>query len=162
MPKQWIGWLDADEPTRQRLNSLTTKHATAWLSGRELLKINSQGEFVAGLIWVSGLKIRNEPYICPNCGRESNLFGVHAVTCQRSGSISRGHSALRDTVAQLLTRAGISTVPEQRFPNSLDRPADLLVSSWHGGTMAVDFTIITPTSASAYLFFFFLRRGRST
>ena len=56
---------------------------------------------------------------------------------------------LRDTVAELLTRAGISTVPEQRLPNSLDRPADLLVSSWHGCTMALDFTIITPTRASA-------------
>ena len=74
---------------------------------------------------------------------------MHAVTCQRSGAISRGHSALRDTVAELLTRDGISTVPEQRLPNSLDRPADLLVSSWHGCTMALDFTIITPTRASA-------------
>ena len=40
---------NADEPTRQRLNSLTTPHATAWLSPLTLLKIISQGEFVAGL-----------------------------------------------------------------------------------------------------------------
>ena len=38
----------ADEPTRQRLNSLTTPHATAWLSSSALLQLMSQGEFVAG------------------------------------------------------------------------------------------------------------------
>ena len=32
-------WRSADELTTQRLNSLITPHATAWLSCRELLKI---------------------------------------------------------------------------------------------------------------------------
>ena len=148
LTKDWL-WRSADELTTQRLNSLITPHATAWLSCRELLKILSQGEFVGGLTWVSGLKIRDEPYICPDCGREADVFGVHAVTCQRSGSISRGHSVLRNAIAELFAKAGISAAPKQRLPNSLDRPADLLVSSWGGSTVAVDFTIITPTRASA-------------
>ena len=67
----------------------------------------------------------------------------------RSGAISRGHTALRDTVAELLTVAGITTAPEQKLPDGQERPADLLVSSWRGRTVAVDFTIITPNRASS-------------
>ena len=82
-----LDWLvkNANESTRQRLNSLTTPHATAWLSSATLLKIISQGEFVAGLKWVAGQKIRDRAYICPDCGREADPYGLHEVTCQRSG-----------------------------------------------------------------------------
>ena len=146
-----IDWLmrNADEPARQRLNSLTTPHATAWLSSSALWNVLSQGEFVAGLKWAGGHKVRDDPYICRECSRDGDVLGVHTVTCQRTGSISRGHSLLRDTVAELLSRVGISTAREQRLPGSLDRPADLLVSAWKGKTIALDFTIITPTRASA-------------
>ena len=34
----------ADEPTRQRLNSLTTPHATAWLSSSALLQLMGLGQ----------------------------------------------------------------------------------------------------------------------
>ena len=140
---------NANEATRQRLNSLTTPHATAWLSSAPLLKIISQGEFVAGLKWVAGQKIRDHAYVCPDCGREADPYGLHAVTCQRSGSISRGHTTLRDTVAELLGMAGITTASEQKLPDGPERPADLLVSSWRSRTVAIDFTIITPTRASS-------------
>ena len=45
----------------------------------------THAEFAVGLKWVSGLKFRNEGYPCPDCGRPAD----HAITCQRSGSISR-------------------------------------------------------------------------
>ena len=64
-----IDWLmqHADEPTRQRLNSLTTPHAAAWLSSLALLQLIG----------------------CPvnRVGRSPMLHGLHAVICERSGSI---------------------------------------------------------------------------
>ena len=74
----------------------------------------TQGEFVAGLEWV--IKIRPQLCICKDCGRQAYPYGVQAVTCQRSGSITKGHRALRDTAAELLANAGISAAPEQRLP----------------------------------------------
>ena len=56
---------------------------------------------------------------------------------------------MRDTVAELLSMAGITSAPEQKLPDGQERPADLLVSSWRARTVAIDFTIITPTRASA-------------
>ena len=109
----------------------------------------TQGEYVAGLKWCAGLKFRDGPYICPDCGREADPHGVHAVTCQRSGFISRGHTLLRDTVGELLAKADIAAAKEQNLPNSAERPADILVSSWGGRTIALDFTIVTPSRASS-------------
>ena len=88
MAIHWL-WTNAEEPTRQRLNSLTTPHALAWLASNALTTLITQGEFVAGLKWVSGLKFRDEPYPCRHCGLQTDPYGVHATTCQRSGSISR-------------------------------------------------------------------------
>ena len=150
MAIHWL-WTNAEEPTRQRLNSLTTPHALAWLASNALTTLITQGEFVAGLKWVSGLKFRDEPYPCRHCGLQADPYGVHATTCQRSGSISRGHTTLRDTVADLLAKAGVSAATEQRLPDSLDRPADVLLSSWRGRTVAMDFTVITPTRPSSSL-----------
>ena len=126
-----VDWIvrSADEPTRQRMNSLTTPHATAWLTSTSLMRIMTQGEFVSGLKWGGGMKFRHNAYRCPNCGSEANAYGVHAVTCQRSGAISRGHTMLRDTVAELFTLAWLPVTKEQHLPQSLDRPADLLLSS---------------------------------
>ena len=82
--KDWL-WRNADEPTRQRLNLLKTPHATAWLSCRELLKTLSQGEFVGGLTWVSGLKNPRRTVDLSRLQARSRRVRVHAVTCQRSG-----------------------------------------------------------------------------
>ena len=139
----------ADEPTRQRLNFLTTPHATAWLSSLALLKVTTQCEFVCGLKWASGLKFREQPYTCNDCGRQADPYGMHAVTCQRYGAVCRGHFVLRDTVAELLARAGIAASPEKHLPGSLDLPVDRLVLSWRRRTVAIDFTVVTPTRASA-------------
>ena len=108
-----IHWLmtHADEPTQQRLNSLTTPHALAWLSSTSFVSMITQGEFAAGLKWVSGVKFRDEWPTCPDCGRQADPFGLHAITCQRSGSISRGHTALRDAIGELFAKVGIPAVP---------------------------------------------------
>ena len=139
----------ADEPTLQRLNSLTTPHATAWTTTSPIIASMSPVEFRAALRWILGLPFRSSSYTCPDCGRHADPLGLHAVTCSRSGMVTRGHTTLRDTVQEILRKAGLTVDAEQSIPGHSERPADLLVSSWHGRPLAVDFTIITPTRLSA-------------
>ena len=94
-----------------------------------------------------GLPFRSSGYPCPDCGRQVDPSGIHAMTCSRSGTIARCHTVLRDTLQNVLLKAGLSVAPGQSPPGSSERPADLLVSSWRG--LAIDFTVITSTRASA-------------
>ena len=106
-------------------------------------------EFRAALRWVLGIPFRSVAYPCPDCGVLADPLGVHAVTCLRSGYITRGHNQLRNCVAELFGTAGLPVDVEQNLPGSLDRPADVLFTSWRGRPTAIDFTIITPTRPSA-------------
>ena len=112
-------------------------------------------EYRCGLKWILGLPFRQGSYRCPDCGREADEFGVHAVTCQRSGAIGRGHTILRDTVGKLAEQVVNTVTWEAPFPALVvhhpgagRRPADLLFS-WQGRLTAVDFTVITPVRSSA-------------
>ena len=106
-------------------------------------------EFLAALKWNLGLPFRDSPYFCPDCGAEADAYGVHAVTCLRSGFITRGHTSLRDAVQDIYTKAGVGVLSEQRLPGREEKPADLLHPNWRGRPTAIDFTIITPVAASA-------------
>ena len=78
------------------------------------------------------VKFRNDCYPCRDCGQPADPYGVHAIACQRSGSISKGHTALRDAVGDLLPKAGIAAIP-QRLPAS-SRPAVAVVARPHRGS----------------------------
>ena len=96
-----------------------------------LLKIISQGKFVAGVNWIAGQKIRDYPYICPHCGREADSYGLYAVTCVRSGAICSG---LRDTVAKLLMIAEITAATRAETT----RPSGTLVVADTYGALRAD------------------------
>ena len=98
------------------LNSLTTPHATAWTTSNALTCPLNAEEFRCGLKWIMGIPFRHTSYRCPDCGRAADEYGVHAVTCLRSGAIGRCHTLLRDTLGTLLLQAGIPAVWEPRLP----------------------------------------------
>ena len=98
---------NADEPTLQHLNSLSTPHATAWLSSPELIKAMSQGEFVSGTRVPTA---DGRPTLRVACSYMST-FRLHFPR----------HSVLRDTVSELTVKAGIPATTEQRLPESLNR-----------------------------------------
>ena len=141
----------------ERLNSLSTPHATSWTAASALHGIIGAEEFRCGLKWILGLPFREGCYRCPDCGREADPQGVHAVTCLRSGAITRGHTLMRDTLGTLIADTGASVTWETPVPRLATtpvacrvRPADILfVCHWKGRHRAVDFTIITPVRASA-------------
>ena len=139
----------ADAEGRQRLAARSTQHANSWTLAAPSISALSSAEFRAGLRFALGLPFRAAPYKCPDCGADADTAGVHAVCCQRSGHITRAHTALRDTVANLFQEAGYTVTLEAAVPGSLERPADLLVHCWNGRPLAIDFTIVTPTALSA-------------
>ena len=141
----------SDEPTKQKLNSLTTPHATAWTTISPLVKTLTPVESRAALRWVSGVPFRPRQYMCPHCGAKADPYGLHAITCTRSGAISRGHNILRDTVAELFNMARVPVDIEQTLAECFERPADILVSRWGGKQLAIDFTVVTPTRPSSHL-----------
>ena len=108
----------ADEPTKQRLNSLTTPHAMAWLDATSYTNSMTANEYRCAHLWAGGHPFRSAPYRCPDCGMQADQFGIHAVCCVRSGYIPRGYNAPRDTVAGLLQQAEIPTQVEQRQTHS--------------------------------------------
>ena len=66
-----------------------------------------------------------------------------------AGRLARGTAFFfRGCKLTMVARAGIAAAAEQRLPDSVDRLADLLLSTWRGRTVAVDFTIITRPSSS--------------
>ena len=94
---------------------------------------------------VLGIPLRLASYACPDCGRPADKQGIHAVTCTRSGWIGRGHTILRDTLAEILRRAGLTVSLEQSPMGHADtRPADILVHDWQGRPLALDVTVVTP------------------
>ena len=136
--------LQASELDKLRLHSLTITHATTWTLNSPLYRLLTALEVRCGLRFLSA-------YQCPDCGLEGDEMGIHAITCRRSGDISRGHTLLRDTALQLCRQAGYEAEAEQGVlghPGS--RPANILVGGWRGRNSAIDFTIITPTRPSAH------------
>jgi hypothetical protein len=139
----------ADEATRLRLASQRTQHANSWTLAAPSVSSLSAAEFRAGLRFALGIPFRAAEYKCPDCGADADPLGTHAVCCQRSGHITRAHTALRDVVTKLFQEAGYTVTVEAPVPGCPERPADLLVHSWNGRPLAVDFTIVTPTAPSA-------------
>ena len=72
---------EGDPITQLRLNSLSTRHALAWVTAAAVVKTLSPKEACAALRWVLGIPFRDCPYICPDCGSPADSIGVHAVTC---------------------------------------------------------------------------------
>ena len=83
-------------------------------------------------------------YPCPDCNAQGVGRGFHAVTCVGSGGHTRGHNALRDTLALILADLGISVAKEQGLNDGSGLvPADLLVSTWaQGKPCAIDVSIV--------------------
>ena len=140
----------ADIRDRLRLNSLTTPHATTWTTTPSPTTTLFPLEFRCGLLWILGLPFRPADYKCPTCGAHADMQGIHAVSCVRSGDITRGHNRLRDLLFFLLEDAGKNCTVEVSLPQAPElRPADVLVASWKGRPLAIDVTVVTPTCPSA-------------
>ena len=83
---------------------------------------------------------------CPSCGEACDIFGDHAVTCQKSNLWKR-HFLLQDFMLRLSRAAGFQASREQSLLSSDRREADIWIQNWEGTkAVAVDITVRHPKS----------------
>ena len=139
-----------DPATHARIEALGCAHSTAWTAQSPFVKQTMTAtEYRFALRWILGIPLRDLDYVCPDCARPADALGIHAVCCQRTGNISRGHTTLRDTLAEILRRAHCEVLLEQSPAGSKDRPADILVHGLADHPLAIDVTVVTPSRPSA-------------
>jgi len=78
--------------------------------------------FRSGLRWILGLPVQTRTSNCAVCGREADTTGVHYVTCQKSGERSRGHTRLRNVVANALRAVAWNVETEKPLPPQVPLP----------------------------------------
>jgi hypothetical protein len=61
-------------PDRERLNSLSTPHATSWTAGSPRISSLDASEVRYGIRWLLGIPFRSENYTCPDCGQNADIL----------------------------------------------------------------------------------------
>ena len=85
---------------------------------------------------------------CPQCESPIDIFGDHAVSCNRNGPWVR-HKAVQESLHSTLICNGITCIPEVAIGGK-DKPADLYLPAFtSAGPIAVDVTIRHPTCLSS-------------
>jgi hypothetical protein len=88
---------------------------------------------------------------CPSCLRPNDIFGDHARFCATEGERISCHDRIRDDIYRAAATAGLAPKREapHLFPDSSDRPGDVLIPAWFGGRgVALDVTVTSPTQAA--------------
>jgi hypothetical protein len=84
---------------------------------------------------------------CVSCGRPSDIFADHAISCAYEGERISRHNRLRDAIYTAAQSAALNPQRELRnlLPNGESRPADVFLPSWiRGRDAALDVTVINP------------------
>ena len=85
------------------------------------------------------------PTVCPMLGCPENLdaFGDHALCCKKGGEATIRHNRLTQRIALECSKAvaGVSLEARLLLQKSDERPADILLTAWRGGALALDVTV---------------------
>ena len=138
-----------DTCSKALLLSSSIPHAGDWLGvfpspnlGLHLLDC----EFRLCLRYWLGVQLASDTIDCPFCSRPADVLGDHALACGGNTERISRHNALRDVVFSAAQAAALSPRREVPFlvPDSLSRPADVFLPSWHQGRpAALDTTVIS-------------------
>ena len=138
-----------DTRSKALLLSSSIPHAGDWLGvlpspnlGLHLLDC----EFRLCLRYWLGVQLASDTVDCPFCSRPADIFGDHALACGGNTERISRHNALRDVIFSAAQAAALSPHREVPFlvPDSLSRPADVFLPSWHQGRpAALDVTVIS-------------------
>ena len=96
-------------PDRARLLSVSSSHASAWLSVVPSPGLNlhlEPAEFQAAIQWWLGIGVAHGS-LCPHCPHALDPLGHHALTCKHGGDVVNRHNRLRDVFAESCRRACI-------------------------------------------------------
>jgi len=85
------------------------------------------------------------PSLCPasGCNEKLDVFGDHALCCKKGGEPTIRHNRLAQRVALECGKAvaGVSLEARLLLQKSDERPADILLTAWRGGALAIDVTV---------------------
>ena len=135
---------------RALANSTSLPHAGDWLNGvpSAALGLRLQDkEFLPCLRYWLGIPLHSAPYSCPECHSTADEFGDHQVGCGGNGDRIARHNAIRDVLFVAAQSAALAPSREASgvVPDSLSRPADILLPTWrHGRPAALDVHVIPP------------------
>ena len=139
---------------KARLGSLQLQHTGDWLNVVLSMALGlhmKPQEFFLSFLYRLGAKVFQEEGPCTACGRDSDVYGDHAISCGNEGERIARHNHLRDALFHTAVAAALGSVKEERavIPGSNARPADLLIPNWSGGKDAVmDVTVNNPLQLS--------------
>ena len=142
-------------PDKARLQSISSPHASAWLSvipspgSQSHLEPN---EFQIALKWWLGIDV-SEGSTCVYCPSHSlDHLGHHSLTCKHGGDVVTRHNRLRDVLVEHCRLAHVACQVEMGSgwgpEKSRTRPADVLIPNWSlGKSAALDLTVTSPLNA---------------
>ena len=148
---------NASVTDRARLLSISSPHASAWLSVTPSPRLNlhlEPAEFQVALKWWLGIPVvqgQSCPH-CPSCVLDD--FGHHSLTCKHGGDVVMRHNKLRDVFYDFCQRACLGPRLEMGCgagSDSQSRPADVLVPNWDLGKPAAFDLSVTSTLQSSVL-----------
>ena len=133
-----------------RLATQASGGAGSWLAATpskpEGLAIPAH-QFQLLLRWHLGLPMvpaSHHGAVCPKCQGANDIFGDHAVTCNRNG-VWRRHFGIQSFICWVLSTAKVPHEREQGPADVNRRPADILLKGWQNGPdLAVDLTVHHP------------------
>ena len=136
-----------------RLLSLTLPQAGAFLNaipnpsfGLSILPEN----FRVALKYRLGLPVYLSSHSCPACGKDSDVFGDHTITCSSEYERIHRHDTIRDAIFESAKFAGLSPIKEARVvAHSQSRPGDIFIDNWRGKQTAFDVAVTSPLSQTA-------------
>ena len=112
------------------------------------LGLSLQGrEFRCAALYRLGAPIFERDAACPACGRPSDKFGHHAISCAVHGERISRHNNLCNVLFRTAQKANLGPAREFRglIPGSAARPADVFLKNWdRGRDAALDLTVISP------------------
>ena len=135
--------------TRALALSSALPHAGDWLNGvpsATLGLLLHYQEFRCCLRYWLGVPLHSSSYSCPECHGIADPHGDHQVGCDGNGDRISRHNAIRDVLFSAAKSDALAPSREMPYlPNSLSRPADILLPTWsRGRPAALDVHIISP------------------
>ena len=136
--------------SRALVHSTSLPHAGDWLNGAPAAALGlhlEDREFCCCLRYWLGVPLHSAPYTCPECLNTADKFGDHQVGCSGNGDRILRHNALRDVLFSAAQSAALAPSREASgvIPESLSRPADILLPTWsRGRAAALDVHVISP------------------
>ena len=138
---------------RARLLSISSPHASAWLSVTPSPSIRlhlEPSEFQVAIKWWLGIPVA-QGQSCSQCNAALDAYGHHALCCKLGGDVSR-HNRLRDIFNDFSHSACLAPQLEMGgWSRDRTRPADVLVPNWVlGKPAAFDLSVTSTLNAQIF------------